>query len=107
VNTTALIIGAAAIGGLFIVWRAASKPPAGAVGVPAAPCTVSYGGAGVSCGTIKQTVATAQKDLIAASKGIAAVPAALLGSNPKRGLFASATGQLGTGGFTGVARGTT
>jgi hypothetical protein len=108
VNTTALIIGAAAIGGLFLVWRAASQtpPPAAPAAAPQS-CSVSYGGAGVSCGAIKQTVATAQKDVIAASKGIGAVPGALFGTNATRGLFASATGQLGGGGFTGVARGNT
>jgi hypothetical protein len=70
------------------------------------PCNVSYAGAGVSCGTIKQAFVTAAKDVGAASKGIASVPGALFGTNPNRSLFASALGTAPGAGFSATARGT-
>jgi hypothetical protein len=97
VNTTALIIGAAAIGGLFIVWRAASQPAAPLAAPPAAPCQVSYAGAGVSCGTIKAAASAVKKGVVTAAKGISSVPGALLGTNKSVSLFAQATGQVGSG----------
>jgi hypothetical protein len=93
VNGSALIIGAAAIAAIFVVWRVASKPAAPPPAL-ADKCAVSYGGATVSCSTIKAGAAVIKKVAVGAERGIASVPGALLGTNKSVSLFGQATGTV-------------